>query len=208
MMPRKPIMIEIAMDSGPSHYWKLMLAAGQKGFTIRSIALASDGVAYKSVKRYVDFLKAEGYVARVGSKQDGYATQAVYAVKKRVNKPPIKRPAGKEEPFTARQAMWNAMRTLNQFSVNELAKAASIEERHVAQHTADNYIRALLKVGVLIAVEAPQRLAGKGSTPGVYRLAPRANTGPQAPKLCKANFVFDMNTRKPLGEAVVTEARA
>lgn len=207
-MPRKPIMIEIAMDSGPSHYWKLMLAAGAKGFTIKSIAFASEGVAYKSVKRYVDFLKSEGFIARIGSKPDGYATLAVYAVKKRVNKAPIKRPAGKGEPFTARQAMWNAMRTLSQFSVSELAAAASIEERPVAQRTADNYVRALLKAGVLIVVDAPQCLDGKGSTPGVYRLAPRANTGPQAPKLCKADFLFDMNTRKPIGEAVVTEARS
>lgn len=206
-MPRKPIMIEIAMDSGPSHYWKLMLAAGQKGFTIRSIALASEGVAYNSVKRYVDFLKAEGHVVRIGEKRDGFALQAVYAVKKRANKAPIKRPAGKGEPFTARQAMWNAMRTLGQFSINELAAAASTEERTVAQRTADNYARALLKAGVLIVVEAPQCLKGKGSTPGVYRLAPRANTGPAAPKLCNANFIFDMNTRKPVGEAVVTEAR-
>lgn len=206
-MTRKPIAIEIAMPSGPAHYWKLMLAAGEKGFTIRYIANASEGVAYNSVKRYVDFLKTEGFIARIGSRRDGYALQAVYAVKKRLNKAPIKREEGKEEPFTARQAMWNAMRTLAQFTVAELAMAASTEERPVAHHTADNYIRALLKAGVLEIVEAPQRLKGKGSTQGVYRLRPRANTGPLAPKICKADFVFDMNTRKTLGETKVTETR-
>jgi len=206
-MPRKPIIIEIAMESGPSHYWGLMLAAGAKGFTVKSIAYASEGVAYQSVKRYVDFLRGEGFIARIGSRTDGYATLAVYAVKKRVNKAPIKRPKGKAQPFTARQAMWNAMRVLKQFSVNELAAVASTEERPVAPHTADNYIRALLRVGVLTPVAKPQRLDGRGSLPGVYRLAPGANTGPHAPKLCNANFVFDMNTRQPLGEAIVTEAR-
>jgi hypothetical protein len=204
---RKPIAIEIAMPSGPAHYWSLMQAAGARGFTVRSIALASEGVAYKSVKRYVEFLKAEGFIVRIGEKRDGFAMQAVYAVKQRQRNAPIKRAEGKAEPFTARQALWNAMRTLARFSINELAIAASTEERPVAQRTADAYVRALIKAGAVIVIDPPQRLKGKGSTVGVYRLAPCANTGPQAPKLCKADFLFDMNTRKPLGEAVVTEAR-
>ncbi len=205
-MTRKPIHIEVAMPSGPAHYWREMLAR-PKGFTIREIALCSDGVAYKTVKRYVEFLKAGGFVIRIGAKRDGYALQAIYAVKKQATKAPIKRPDPLRAPLTAREAMWNAMRALNQFSVIELAVSASTEERPVAQRTADHYVRALLRAGVLQAVAPPETLKGRGSTPGVYRLVKSANTGPLAPKLCVAGFVFDPNKNRVLGDAVVSELR-
>ncbi|MBY6244101.1 hypothetical protein [Methylosinus sp. Sm6] len=203
-MTRKPIHIEVAMPSGPTHYWREMLAR-PKGFTVTEIALASDGVAHATVKRYVDFLKQEGFVARIGEKRDGYALRAVYAVTKRLPKAPVRRPDPMHAPLTAREAMWNAIRALDQFTVSELAVSASTEERPVAQRTADNYVRALLRVGVLQALAAPERLKGRGSTPGVYRLVKSANTGPQAPKLCNAGFVFDPNRNRVIGETVVTE---
>lgn len=203
-MTRKPIHIEVAMPSGPAHYWREMMAR-PKGFTIREIALCSEGVAYKTVKRYVEFLKAGGFVVRVGERRDGYAQQAVYAVKKRATKAPIKRPDPLRAPITAREAMWNAIRALSQFTVMELAVSASTEERPVAQRTADHYVRALLRAGVLQAVSPPETLRGRGSTPGVYRLVKSANTGPLAPKLCNAGFVFDPNSNRVLGDAVVSE---
>jgi len=205
-MTRKPIHIEVAMPSGPAHYWREMMAR-PKGFTIREIALCSEGVAYKTVKRYVEFLKAGGFVVRVGARRDGYALQAIYAVKKRVTKPPIKRLDPLRAPLTAREAMWNAIRALSQFTVMELAVSASTEERPVAQRTADHYVRALLRAGVLQAVAPPETLKGRGSTPGVYRLVKSANTGPLAPKLCVAGFVFDPNKNRVLGDAVVSELR-
>ncbi|MBG0809888.1 hypothetical protein IY145_10905 [Methylosinus sp. H3A] len=206
-MTRKPIHIEVAMPSGPDHYWREMLAR-PKGFTVTEIALASEGVANTTVKRYVEFLKAEGFVVRIGQKRDGYALRAIYAVAKRVTKAPVRRPDPLHAPFSAREAMWNAIRALDQFTVSELAVSASTEERPVAQRTADHYVRALLRAGVLRAVAEPERLKGHGSTRGVYRLVKSANTGPRAPKLCNAGFVFDPNKNRVLGEAVVTEARS
>lgn len=211
-MTRKPISIEVAMPSGPAHYWAAMKAAGKKGFTVRSIALASEGVAYETVKRYVWFCVQHGHVVKIGERQDGYATQVVYAVKTPLTKAPIERKG--EKRLTARQAMWNAMRTLQQFSVNELKGTASTEERPISQRSAELYVQKLVAAGVLSVLEEPARASGKsksglprGATPGRYALKPAANTGPQAPVLCKADFVFDMNTRKPLGESKVTEAR-
>lgn len=209
---RKPLAIEIAMPSGPAHYWAAMKAAGKKGFTVRAIALASDGVAYDTVKRYVWFCVKAGHVVRIGQRQDGYATQAVYAVKTPLTKPPIERKA--EAGLTARQAMWNAMRALSDFSVAELRAAAATEERPISLRSAELYVQKLVAAGALLILEAPARAAGKsrdgtpkGATPGRYRLKPQAKTGPQAPVLCRADFVFDPNTRKALGETRVTEAR-
>ena len=211
-MARKPLAIEIAMPSGPAHYWKAMKAAGKKGFTVRAIALASEGVAYETVKRYVWFCVQRGHVVRIGERLDGYATQAVYAVKTPLAKAPIER-AG-EKRLTARQAMWNAIRALADFSVNELAAAAATEERAISRRSAEVYVQKLVAAGVLLMLEAPRRASGKskdgtpkGATPGRYRLKPSANTGPQAPALCRADFVFDLNTMQALGETKVTEAR-
>ncbi len=203
-MTRKPIAIELAMPSGPAHYWRAMCA--RKSFTVREIALCSQGVSYETVKRYVWFLQKNGFVARVGDRRDGYALQAVYAVGKRLSKAPVERPDPIKAPLTAREAMWNAMRALSRFTVVELAMAAATEERPVAQRTADRYVRALVKAGALAVIE-PAKANGRGSTPGRFRLNPAANTGPQAPKLCTAGFVFDMNKGRVVGEAVVTEAR-
>ncbi|MCC3246180.1 hypothetical protein LG047_12755 [Methylocystis sp. WRRC1] len=211
---RKPIHIEVAMPSGPAHYWKAMLSAGAKGFTIRAIALASEGVAYDTVKRYVWFLEKQGYVLKIGKKLDGYATQNVYAVKKRQTKAPIERPDPASRPLTARDAMWNAIRTLSQFTARELAVAAATEERPVSLRAAELYVQKLVQAGVLQVVTAPARASGKsasgapqGATAGVYRLLKTANTGPQAPKVCNAGFVFDPNSSRVLGAAIVTEAR-
>lgn len=211
-MTRKPIPLEIVLPSGPAHYWAAMKKAGKKGFTVRAIALASDGVAYETVKRYVWFCLKAGHVVRIGEKLDGYATQAVYAVKNGLTKAPIERKG--EKRLTARQAMWNAMRSLAQFTVAELRAAAETEERAISLRTAELYVQKLAQAGALIVLDAPARASGKtkggtpkGATPGRYRLKPAANTGPQAPVLCKADFIFDMNKRQPIGEAKVTEAR-
>lgn len=211
-MTRKPIAIEVAMPSGPAHYWAEMKRAGKKGFTVRAIALASEGVAYETVKRYVWFCVKAGHVVRIGAKQDGYATQAVYAVKTPLSKPPIERKG--EEPLSARDAMWTAMRTLPQFTAKELSACATTEERKISLRSAELYIQKLVAAGALSVLETPARATGKskrgtprGATPGRYALKPGANTGPQAPVLCKADFVFDMNTHRPLGEAKVTESR-
>jgi hypothetical protein len=210
---RKPIHIEVAMPSGPAHYWREMQAR-PKGFTIREIALCADGIAYTTVKRYVWFLVRQGYVVRIGQKRDGYAQQAVYVVRKRQTKPPIERPDPQRAPLTAREAMWNAMRALDQFTARELCVSASTEERPVSQRSANLYIQKLVAVGVLQVLEPPQKALGKagdtplGATAGRYRLTKSANTGPLAPKLCVAGFVFDPNISRVLGDAVVSELHA
>ena len=186
-MTRKSIAIEIAMPSGPAHYWKAMMAAGAKGFTIRAIALASDGVSYTTVKRYVWWLEKEVTCVKTGARRDGYALQNVYAVKKRQTKAPIERKG--DEPFSARDAMWNAIRTLQQFLRRaELQMSAATEERPISQRSAEHYIQKLVGAGVLLVLQAPARACGKsktgiprGATPGRYKLRPSANTGPQAP---------------------------
>jgi len=210
---RKPLHVEVAMPSGPAHYWREMRRYGAKGFTVKLIALAADGVAYETVKRYVWFLVKAGYVARIGKRKDGYATQALYVVRRDVARAPIERPDPARAPITAREAMWNAMRALRTFTARELAVSASTEERPVSLRSANLYIQRLAQAGVLQTITPPERAAGRigrvprGATAGVWRLARPADTGPQAPRLCNAGFVFDPNSNRVLGDAIVTETR-
>lgn len=207
-MTRKPITVEVAMPSGPAHYWREMNARKQ-GFTVAQIANASKGVSYTTVKRYVWFLEKEGYVGRIGKARVGCALRNIYVIRRTSVKAPIERPNPKQAPLTAREAMWNAMRALGQFTARELAVSASTEERAVSQRSANVYIKRLVEVGVLQVVQLPSKAMGRplGSVAGIYRLLKSADTGPGAPKLCNAGFVFDPNKNRVLGDAVVTETR-
>lgn len=205
-----PVHIAVALPRGPEHYWREMRAKGEKGFTVQDIALASEGVAHGTVKRYVWFLEKAGYIVKVGTKKSGYGIANVYRIKKDRRSAPIESAEGKDKTSTARQALWTAMRTLPQFSVAELVACASTEERPIALRSGELYVQRLVKAAVLDVVEAPQRANGwpRGARGGLYRLKRSADTGPIAPKLCKADFVFDSNKNRILGEAVVTEPRS
>lgn len=210
-MTRKPIHVEVEMPSGPAHYWREMRRLGKKGFTVRAIANASEGVSYETVSRYVWWLQKEGYVARIGQKQDGYAVQAVYVIKNAVTHAPIERQGPRA--ITAREAMWNAIRALKTFTARELVMSAATEERPISQRSANLYIQRLAQAGVLQVVVPPRRATGKigpvprGAIAGTWRLCPTADSGPEAPKLCNAGFVFDPNKNAVLGSAVLTETR-
>ncbi len=207
-MTRKPIAIEVAMPSGPAHYWREMLAR-KKGFTVSDIALSSEGVAYTTVKRYVWFLVKSGFVVRIGEKKSGYATQAIYAIKKESRVAPVERADPLVKPPTGREALWTAMRALTQFSVAELAISASTEERAVSSRSASLFVQRLVQAGAIEVIEAPRKASGRplGSKAGLYRLKRAANTGPLPPKICLANFVFDPNKNRVLGDAIVSEAK-
>lgn len=209
-MTRKPVHIEVAMPSGPEHYWREMRARGERGFTVQDIALASDGVAHGTVKRYVWYLEKAGHIVKVGTKKSGYGIANIYRIKKDRSTAPIERGGDKGRPVTARQALWTAMRTLPQFSVAELAACATTEERPISQRSAELYVQRLVKAGALEVLQPSAKANGwpRGARGGVYRLRRAADTGPLAPKLCNANFVFDPNKHRVLGEAVVTEPRS
>jgi hypothetical protein len=205
---RKPIHIEVAMPSGPAHYWREMRAR-PNGFTVCDIALSSEGVAYATVKRYVWFLQKAGFVVKIGEQKSGYATRSLYAIKKDSRAAPIERADPLVRPPTGREALWTAMRALAQFSVAELAVSASTEERPVSGRSASLFVLRLVQAGAIEVIEAPRRASGRplGSRAGLYRLKRAANTGPLPPKICVANFVFDPNKNRVLGDAIVSEAK-
>lgn len=85
------------------------------------------------------------------------------------------------------QNMWTAMRQLRSFSARELAAHASTEEVPASVEAAQDYCRALLGAGYLVAT----RKAMPGKQPAIYRLA--RNTGPRAPREKRVRAVIDDN---------------
>lgn len=213
----RPFQIPLALPRSPEHYWKVMQQLTAKGFTIRDVAFSSDGVAYSTVKDYARFLLAEGFIKKVGERNVGYTMADVYRIAKSSRVAPVLR----RETFTGKrgliqQQVWRAMRTLPAFTLSELAAAASTEEVPVKARTAEEYVRRLLKAGVVTVVspykkgeKAPPGARGSaGAKAGIYQLRRLADTGPLAPKVFAASIVFDPNKNRVVGEAVTQEARS
>ena len=84
--------------------------------------------------------------------------------------------------------MWTAMRQLKSFSPRELAAHASTEDTPVTLEVAQDYCRALLGAGYLVAT----RKAVPGKQLAIYRLT--RNTGPRPPREKRVRAVVDDNT--------------
>lgn len=213
----RPFQIDVSLPRGPEHYWNVMRQLDGKGFTIRDIALCSDGVTYAAVKTYARFLIGEGILKKVSERNIGYTKADVY----RIAKPSRQAPVLRRETFSGQrgrvqQQLWRAMRTLPSFSITELAAAASTEETPVKPRTAEEYVRRLVRAGVIVVLEpykkgekAPPGMRGKtGAKAGAYRLQKAADTGPLAPKVFSATIVFDPNKNRIVGETIAEEPRS
>jgi len=92
------------------------------------------------------------------------------------------------------QQMWTAMRQLGAFTVAELRAAASTDDLILKQATVAFFVTTLHKAGALLCVTP-----SGNRRPGVYRLRPSLNTGPNAPVLVKGQLC-DGNRGTPIGE--------
>ncbi|EGP54862.1 hypothetical protein Agau_L300634 [Agrobacterium tumefaciens F2] len=108
------------------------------------------------------------------------------------------------DPMTARQALWNAMRSpffRNGFKLIDISVHASTDSLTVAQRSARLYISCLLRAGYLTVLQK-----GTRSEPTIWRLV--RNTGPIAPKLLKTECIYDPNAEKIFGEPETVEVEA
>ena len=105
------------------------------------------------------------------------------------------------DQMTARQALWNAMRSpffRNGFKLIDISVHASTDTLEINQRSARLYISRLLRAGYLIVLQK-----GTNATPTIWRLV--HNTGPVAPKLLKTESVYDPNAEKIFGEPETVE---
>lgn len=208
---QRPFNIPIELPRGPEHYWRIMRELSQcGGFTIPDVAGCTNGVAFNTVKAYAKALLRMGAIEKVGARSARSKNTAnLYrvAIKNRVA-PVVRRESYAGRRGVIQDRLWNTMRRMRDFSIAELCFTASAGDMEIKPHTADQYIRRLAKVGVIMVVEPYRKGApgAAGARAGRYRLRPSANTGPKPPKIFKAEIVFDSNRNAVIGETSASEA--
>lgn len=182
-----------ALPRGPLHYWKEMVAMSRRGgFTITDVHKASNGRSRQTIKDYVLFCAEQGHVALVGDQPTIKNRRAnVYKVCDPRAPAPIQRRADFADDRGRRaQQLWTAIRALRQFTVRELAVAASTDAVTVTVKRAREYVGTLAGAGYLAEV-------GHRAHPGLiarWRLLPAKNTGPKAPAtLAGGTVLYDRN---------------
>lgn len=201
--------IRLTLPSGPERYWSVMreFSRTADGFTISDIFMETRGVTRDAVRKYVIGCLRQGHIEACGARKPkgGRDAEKLYRVVTRGAKPPklAMRASDEGRRGAVRAQLWNALRTLPNFGLRELAIAASTEEVEVPLATATRYVHQLKRAGMI------QTLVDAGkSGASLYRLKPSANTGPRSPRVFDARIVYDQNTRKVVGEAQTSEACA
>lgn len=209
----RPFNLPVTLPKGPEHYWAIARKAGPAGITVPELAGCTNGVAYKTVKNWVRSLANAGALKAVGSRpqkgrpQGAGKAAILYAVAIRSAAVPVcRRDSFTGERGQIQQQLWTAMRTLPAFGTIELAASASTDTLPVKPRTAEEYVRRLTRAGLLAVLVdyAKGKPGATGARAGTWRLKSQANTGPLAPKVFSATFVFDANRQRMFGEAEVS----
>lgn len=174
--------------------WTLMrwLDQNRGGFTASQVVRLVNGeIASQDVLAYLRALRRGGYIdASCGG------ADPLLRVIKRQFETPILRADGAPSANAARNALlWRAIKMNRYFTVREIAIAATIDAWPISDDTAARYCEALHAAGYLLR---------RGD---VYRLAPGRNTGPAAPQVLRARFVWDPNLCRVIGDAFQVEER-
>lgn len=105
---------------------------------------------------------------------------------------------GRARALPTRQAnLWRAIRMLGVFYVEELIAAAVSSEVPIGADFALRYVEELATAGYLITRSETGR--------DMFRLKSRMNTGPAAPQVLRARFVWDPNLCRVMGDATRIE---
>lgn len=212
-----PFFVEIEIKGarlkGHDHFWKVIREVGADGaeFTINDIV--RETAAHKdSVGDFIRRLTrtvppvaaAAGYrEVRNGTWKPSSSVRArTYRLLRAPNETPSLRRDGTEGLYgRKRQHLWNILRgpqAREGIDAAELAMLAETAELPIAVTAAKEYLQKLEAAGYLIVLQvaANNRLTR-------YRLRP--GNGPKAPKLLKAQLVYDPNRHEIVGPAFCEE---
>jgi hypothetical protein len=169
---------------GHAHFWRVACALSQqskgKAFTAHDVIQRSNGATAKVVSSWIGRMLRLKAIVCTGVALVPGATGARKRKTYRVLAPSRNPP---RDPASLRGLprlnMWTAMRTLQSFTVAELAVAASTDELAIGEKTAGNWVRELAAADVLRVAGVNKR---NGGAEKVWRLRPSANTGPTPPR--------------------------
>ena len=191
------IRLDVSLPRGPEHYWRMMCELTRKagGFTISDIWGLSNGRSRKTIKCYVHACRDVSAIEPSAETADKAVVWRV--VNLNAPAPVMRRPDYQDRRGRVQQQIWTTIRSLPQFTIRELAVEASTDVVRVPEGQAKDYLAALLKAGYIDTIRPSRKLI----EPGIFRLKLGMGTGPLAPAILKARFVFDRNTNKPVGAA-------
>lgn len=203
-----PALLELTVKAGrpllrgQAHYWSVIRDVGRDNaeFTVGDIDAHCGGtVSASTVRGYLRQLAAGGYVEVIDA--GNRRTPGRYRLLRRPVEPPRLGADGDRLPAVSRQqAMWNALRAAESIDARELAVTASTEQATVELWTAKSYLKHLAEAGYLQVVRA-----GRQRHLTVYRLSPRQNSGPLAPKVLRTKLVYDPNRHEVMGRVLAEE---
>lgn len=191
--------------TGRDHYWSLMVDADMRGehFCVDHIFSMSNNRSRVQISEFLNMLEKADIIRRTG--EQNTRGMAFYRVSVRQSATPRFKRDGTliADQMTARQALWNAMRSpffRNGFKLIDISVYASTDTLTVNQRSARLYISCLLRAEYLIVLQKGTRLE-----PTIWRL--NRNTGPAAPMLLKTECVYDPNAEKIFGEPETVEVQ-
>lgn len=179
---------------GHDHYWAVMRALDKKhgSFTVYDIWQASNQCDKNNIRIYLKKLVAGGFAEIIEHRKT-----TLYRLVKRPKQAPSLTITGEVSP-RGRSAvhMWNAIRKLPRFDVNDIAFIGTSDDVVIAKETARRYLRHLYDAGYLHIVKK-----GRGGQFTVYSLKLPMNTGPLSPKIINSIMVYDQNRGAIMGDA-------
>lgn len=194
-----------APKRGFDHYWSVMMeyAAGDRTFTARDVFNLSNA----SMSDIYDFLRrlTKAAIVELVADADKNDLKLYRVVTKQSMTPKVRRDGTIIEGVTKQKAMWNYLRLAgpNGFTAHDISVWASTDETRIGVDVARSYVGYLAKAGYLIELEK-----GKSGNLGIYRLAPKMNTGPLPPMVLRTKLVFDQNRHEIVGQIVTEEVQS
>lgn len=188
---RKRGSANIRVPVGAAAIWAAVLQVADENsgnFSATAVDAACDQ-PLAVVQDYLLRLRRAKIIERIGR------IGGVYALRARPKTPPQRNPE--------QQYLWNAMRTLKAFTLNEVCYAAAAGTQKIPKPFARRYLQRLVDAGFL----TPGKPTGADAEL-VYRLKPGMNTGPSAPLVIKMVAVFDPNMSCVHEEVVAEEVAA
>jgi hypothetical protein len=198
--------LKIVLPQKPVFYWRKACEFGAKGFSAADLAGTSCGESYTHAQQWIRKMRKLGELIVTGSSSSAGGNKFTYAVRRPRPKAPSLQFASGGKYGLAREQVWQTMRMLKgSWTVEELALASSTEDVKVLRDSAQRYVRALVRAGIVVIVR-PATFSKRGSTAVRYALSLAGNTGPLPPMLYQATFVFDRNLQQIIGESKVRDA--
>jgi hypothetical protein len=192
--------LELQVPTTQDGMWGLIQHMHEEGRLISISAMHdafADQISKVAIALYVGGLARSGYLEPV---RRATSEPTWRLVKRQAETPRVTRD-GVEAVVPTRQAhIWRAMKMLGYFTVDDIVVSAATEDVALPRQAVASYVEQLAAVGYLM-------MRGDGDK-RVFRLKARMNTGPAAPRILSASFVWDPNTLRIVGEATrVAEVR-